>query len=179
MAKILNGIDDDLKKWIEEQKIFFVGSAPLSQDGHVNISPKGGDSFRVLGESRVAYVDYTGSGIETASHLRENGRIVIMFCSFDGPPKIVRFHGIGKIVMVGEPEFDELVQLFPSHIGTRLIIEVNVNRIASSCGYSVPLYQFVGNRDVLDKWSIAKGVDGLRDYRIAKNSVSIDGLPGI
>ena len=179
MAKILTSIDDDLRTWIRNQKIFFVGSAPLSPHGHVNISPKGGDSFIVLGDKQVAYCDFTGSGIETASHVQENGRMVIMFCAFDGPPKIVRLHGTGRVIKMGDEGFDRLRSRFPTHIGTRLIVQLDVTRIAGSCGYSVPMYQYLGDRDVLDKWSESKGEQGLKQYRLEKNALSIDGLPGM
>ena len=179
MAKLLTHIDSNLKEWIQNQKIFFVGSAPLSKNGHVNISPKGCDSFRIIDEFNVAYNDLTGSGIETASHVQENKRLVIMFCSFSGPPQIIRLHGIGEVIKLGDPHFNNLRSIFPFHMGTRLIIKLNIKRISSSCGYSIPYFDYVGERDVLDKWTEAKGESGLADYRKNKNSFSIDGLKGI
>jgi hypothetical protein len=145
----------------------------------VNCSPKGLDSFRILSGTEVAYHDLTGSGVETIAHLRENGRIVIMFCAFDGAPNIVRLHGRGTAVMPGDPGFEELAGHFPPHPGTRSIIRVNVNRISDSCGFSVPLYQYEGERDILDKWAASKGPDGVREYQATRNAVSLDGLPGL
>ncbi len=171
-------ISPEMKAWIGRQRVFFVATAPLSGDGHVNLSPKGGDAFRVLGPNRVVYQDYTGSGAETAAHIRENGRIVVMFCAFEGPPKIVRLHGRGELVAEGDALFAELAELFPANPGTRAFIEVEVARVSDSCGYSVPFYEFQGHRDGLDKWAASKGPDGLKKYRVDNNQVSIDGLPG-
>lgn len=177
--KVLPNIDSKLATWISEQKMFFVGTAPLAQDGHVNLSPKGGDSFRVLEPLKVAYLDYTGSGAETIAHLRENGRIVIMFCAFDGPPKIARLHGTGEAIFSDDPRFADLAKNFPENPGTRAIILINVERVADSCGYSVPNYEYTGNRDVLDKWAATKGTDGVKAYQAQKNHTSIDGLPAV
>lgn len=179
MGKLFEVITADLKNWIEQQKIFFVATAPLSEDGHVNCSPKGLDSFRVLDDTTVAYQDLTGSGIETISHIRENKRMVIMFCAFDGPPKIVRLHGDGEVVEPNNPEFENLGQLFPKRIGVRAYIKLHATRITDSCGYAVPKYDFVTDRDVLDKYSANKGEEGLKQYRLEKNQTSIDGLEGI
>jgi hypothetical protein len=172
-------ITDTLRQWIEAQRIFFVATAPLSADGFVNCSPKGLDSFRILGPHDVAYVDLTGSGAETIAHLRENGRIVLMFCAFAGPPKIVRLHGTGRVVKADTPEFDRLRPAFPDYLGTRGIIRVEVTRVSDSCGYAVPLYDFRTERDTLTRWSEAKGQEGLQRYRQQKNAVSIDGLPAV
>ena len=149
MGKPMEVIDADLAQWIAAQHVFFVGTAPLSADGHVNVSPKGGDAFRVLGPREVAYQDYTGSGAETAAHLRENGRIVVMFCALDGPPKIVRLYGRGTLVLAGDPRYAELASLFPAHAGTRAIVHVTVARVSTSCGFGVPTYDFRGPRDTL------------------------------
>ncbi|MCW5550939.1 MAG: pyridoxamine 5'-phosphate oxidase family protein [Verrucomicrobiae bacterium] len=176
MSKQHSEITPELAEWIAQQRVFFVASAPLAASGHVNCSPKGGDSFRVLGPRTVAYLDYTGSGAETAAHLRENGRLVIMFCAFEGSPRILRLHGRGEVLEQSHPEFAELSALFPPNPGTRAVVRVNVTRVSTSCGYSVPLYEHRGQRDALDKWAAAKGADGLRDYRRAKNQRSIDGL---
>lgn len=178
MGKIFEYIDERIKAWVKEQKIFFVSTAPLSADGHINCSPKGLDSFRVIDGNTVAYQDLTGSGIETIAHLRENGRIVIMFCAFDGPPKIVRFHGTGEVIMPGDERFEDLAAHFPDRPGTRAYILIHVSRISDSCGYSIPLYDFKEDRDVLDKWTAAKG-DDIIDYRKQKNAASIDGLKGL
>jgi hypothetical protein len=137
------------------------------------------DSFRILSPSEVAYLDLTGSGIETVAHLKENGRIVIMFCAFSGPPNIVRLHGRGKVVTSRSSEFGALGALFPVHEGVRSIIRVELSRITDSCGYAVPRYDFVENRDALVKWALLKGESGLVKYRAEKNALSIDGLPGI
>jgi len=179
MGKQRESIDADLTEWIVQQRIFFVATAPLSVTGHINVSPKGGDSFRVLGPREVAYQDYTGSGAETAAHLRENGRIVIMFCAFSGSPKIVRLHGIGSLIAPGHARFEPLAALFPPNEGTRAFVQVAVDRISSSCGYAVPFYDFRGNRDMLDKWVASKGPEKLQAYRMAKNQQSIDGLPAL
>jgi hypothetical protein len=171
-------ITPDLADWIARQHVFFVATAPRSPDAHINLSPKGGDAFRVLGPLEVAFHDYTGSGIETVAHLRENGRIVIMFCAFDGPPKIVRLHGQGTVIAPCDARFAGLAQLFPPNPGTRSIIHVAVTRVSDSCGYGVPLMDFRTDRDTLDRWAIGKGEGGLRAYRTAKNQRSIDGLLG-
>lgn len=177
MSKQHKDIDSDLAAWIAEQRVFFVATAPLSPDGHINSSPKGGDAFRVLGPLEAAYQDYTGSGAETAAHLRENGRIVVMFCAFDGPPKIVRLHGHGSIITPDDTRFEKLVSLFPANLGTRAIVHIAVSRVSDSCGYSGPLYEFRGHRDTLDRWAINKGSNELDNYRATKNKQSIDGLP--
>jgi hypothetical protein len=177
MSKQLERIDTELAAWIKKQPLFFVATAPLSAGGHVNLSPKGGDAFCVLGAKEVAYQDFTGSGAETAAHLRENGRIVIMFCAFEGPPRILRLHGRGTIVLPGGARFASLAKLFPENPGTRAFVHVAVEGVATSCGYSVPLLQFTGYRDALDKWAQKKGPEGLKDYRMQKNQLSIDGLP--
>ena len=177
MSKQRDNIDTELAEWITEQRIFFVATAPMSAHGHINTSPKGGDAFRILGELEVVYQDYTGSGAETAAHLRENGRIVIMICSFDGPPKIVRLHGHGTVITDGHDRYSELSSLFPANPGTRSFIHVAVSRVSDSCGYSVPFYDFRSYRDTLDRWSAKKGKGELKAYRAAKNHNSIDGLP--
>jgi hypothetical protein len=179
MGKIFNEIGSDLQKWIEAQKIFFVATSPLSENGHINCSPKGLDSFRILEPDIVAYQDLTGSGIETLAHIQENKRIVIMFTAFEGPPKIVRLHGQGEIITPEHDDFEGLSELFPKHIGVRAYIRITLTRISDSCGYAVPVYKFKNHRDVLDKWSDAKGAEELKIYRQAKNATSIDGLKGL
>jgi hypothetical protein len=154
-----------------------VATAPLSPNGHINTSPKGGDAFRILGPREVMYQDYTGSGAETVAHLRENGRIVLMFCAFDGPPKIVRLHGTGRVVTAQQPHYAELAAHFPPNPGTRAFIEVLVARVSDSCGYSVPFYDFNKPREALDRWSAQKSPVELETYRANKNQKSIDGLP--
>lgn len=177
MSNQRENISPELAAWIEKQRIFFVATAPLSPDGHVNTSPKGGEAFCILGPMEVAYQDYTGSGAETAAHLRENGRIVIMFCAFDGPPKIVRLHGRGTVITPEHPRFAEMAKHFPLNPGTRAFVHVAVTRVSDSCGYSVPFYDFRDHRDVLDKWANTQGPEKLADYRVRKNQKSIDGLP--
>ncbi len=177
MGKTYEDIDEKLAAWVASQHVFFVATAPLGADGHVNNSPKGGDSFRIISGSEVAYLDYTGSGVETIAHLRENGRIVIMFCAFEGPPKIVRFHGHGTVVTEGHARYAELLQHFPENPGTRSIIHVLVSRISDSCGYGVPVCEFKKPRDTLDRWAVSKG--DLGKYRRQNNVLSIDGLPGL
>ena len=178
MGKIFDRIDDELRQWLAEQKVFFVATAPLARDGHVNCSPKGGDTFCVLGDTEVAYLDLTGSGIETAAHIQENGRIVVMFCAFAGPPKIVRLHGTGEVIYPNHTGFRGLSDRFPDHSGARAIIRVAVTRISDSCGFGVPLLDFVARRDVLQEWCEKKGADGLAACRMTKNKVSIDGITG-
>ncbi|HYG24726.1 MAG TPA: pyridoxamine 5'-phosphate oxidase family protein [Verrucomicrobiae bacterium] len=177
MGKHLANIDAGLAAWIAKQRLFFVASAPLAAEGHINASPKGGEAFRILGPMEVAYQDYTGSGAETVAHLRENGRILIMFCALEGPPKIVRLHGRGTVVIPGHPRFDEFAAHFPANPGTRAIIHVTVQRVSSSCGFSVPFFDYREERSTLDDWAAMQGPEKLSDYRAAKNQKSIDGLP--
>jgi hypothetical protein len=178
MGEIYEKMDPKLQAWIRQQRIFFVATAPLSPDGHINCSPKGGDTLRILGEHEVAYLDLTGSGIETVAHVQENGRIVLMFCAFEGAPQTVRLHGKAEIIYPEHPDFRELSGLFPAKVGARAIVRVRVTRIADSCGYAVPRFDFVAHRDSLDKWAEGKGAEGLAAYRGTKNRTSIDGIPG-
>ena len=179
MGRTHDVIDDRLKAAIESQPVFFVATAPLAEDGHVNLSPKGYDSFRVLGPTRVAYLDLTGSGAETIAHLRENGRITIMFCAFEGKPAITRLFGTGRVVVEGDDDFDGLAARFPDHPGRRSVIVVEVDRIQTSCGYAVPFMDYVAPRHELIKWAERKGDDGVRAYWAEKNVESIDGLPAV
>jgi hypothetical protein len=174
-----DSIPKDIADWISEQKLFFVATAPLAGDGLVNCSPKGLDSLRVLGPREIAYVDLTGSGIETVAHLRENGRIVLMFVAFSGPPRIVRVWGHGTALESDHPDFARLRSRLPARDGARAIIHVGVQRVAPSCGFGVPLYEHAGERDMLDRWAEKKGPAGLAEYRRTKNARSIDGLPGL
>src|SRR4051812_44997150 len=191
MAKLFEQIDGKLADWIRAQHLFFVGTAPSGDDGHVNISPKGlMETFRILGPREVAYLDFVGSGIETIAHLRENGRIVVMLCAFDGPPRIVRLHGRGEVAQAGTARFDELSPAFDlggpiadvDH-GIRSIIRVEVTRIADSCGYVVPLMDYRGERSQMPKWQAARiakhGANAVMDYSAEHNERSIDALPGI
>jgi hypothetical protein len=179
MAKTYSEIDRGLAAFIAEQHMFFVATAPSSTAGHINLSPKGLETFAVLDPTTVAYLDLTGSGIETIAHLRENGRIVIVFCAFEGAPRILRLHGRGEAIEAGDPDFDELRARFPAFVGIRSVIRVKLQRIADSCGYGVPLYRFTGHRSQLVDWAQRQGPQGLADYRAQKNRNSIDGLPGL
>lgn len=165
--------------WIRKQKMFFVATAPMKEDGHVNCSPKGLDSFRIINETTVAYQDLVGSGVETIAHIRDNKRVTIMFCAFEGPPKILRIYGEGEVILPSDEKFSEFQNHFPLHAGTRSFIVVHVQEVSSSCGYSVPVYEFKQHRDVLDKWVDRKGEDGIRNYISENNKLSLDGLPGI
>jgi hypothetical protein len=179
MGKLPLEIDDGLRTFIGRQHVFFVGSAPLSGEGHVNVSPKGLDTFRVLGPTTVAYLDLTGSGIETVAHVRENGRLTIMLCAFEGRPRILRLYGRGRVVGPTDAEWDELVSRFPKMPGIRSVVVVELERIADSCGYGVPLYEYRGERSQLGAWAEKKGEEGLERYRAEKNRETIDGLPGL
>jgi len=174
-------IDDAARRFIEAQHIFFVASAPLDPSGHVNLSPKGLDTFRILDPTTVAYLDFNGSGVETIAHLREeeNGRIVLMFCAFQGPPNIFRLYGRGHVVEPQDPKFDALALHFPAHDSIRSIIVVELTRVTDSCGYGVPRFKYEGEREQLHAWARKQGPDGLQAYRERKNQHSIDGLPGI
>jgi hypothetical protein len=182
MGRTYDTIEEGLAGWLMEQPVFFVSTAPLAAGGMVNCSPKGNrQEFAVLGEHRVAYLDQTGSGVETIAHLEENGRIVVMFCAFTGPPRIVRLHGRGRVVRVDDPDFDGLAVHFPggSGVGVRSVIVVEVSRIADSCGYGVPVMSFEGHRSTMDEWSARKGPHGIRTYWTEKNITSIDGMAGL
>lgn len=180
MGQIHERIDGRLREFIEAQHLYFVGTAPLAADGHINISPKGHrDTFVVLDERTVAYLDLTGSGAESLAHMRQNGRVVIMFCAFKGPPNIVRLHGKGTVHTQGDEGFDDLARRFPSRRGARAIVTVDVSRVSSSCGFAVPFLDYVSDRDLLEKWSERKTDDELIDYRATKNKMSIDALPAL
>ena len=188
MGQIFETISDRLAAWIGEQPMFFVGTAPSGISGHVNVSPKGTrDSFTILGPRQVSYIDMTGSGAETIAHLRDNGRIVIMFCAFAGAPKIVRLHGQGRVVLASDPGFAALDAAFPANPDmrrlARAIILVDVDRIADSCGYTVPRMTMVEERQQLFRWAEAQDAktgDGwLDEYRATRNARSIDGLPAL
>lgn len=178
MGRVLEAITDELAEFIAAQRVFFVATAPID-GGHVNVSPKGLDTFAVLDPNTVAYLDLTGSGVETVAHLRENGRITIMFCAFDGKPNIVRLYGHGEVLPIGEPPADALLPRFGAYPGARSVICVQVDRVSTSCGYGVPLLSYEGERDQLTTWADRRGPDGLVEYREEKNAVSIDGLPGL
>jgi hypothetical protein len=177
MAKFFDSMQQQHIDFINHQKMFFVASAPMSINGHVNLSPKGLDSFRVLNNNKVAYMDIIGSGNETSAHLIENGRITLMFCAFDGPPNILRLYGTGYAVLPGHDEWEQLASLFKLRLSTRQIIVAQINKVQTSCGFGVPLYEYTGERDHADKWAQSKGEEGLEAYKAEKNRISMDGLP--
>lgn len=180
MGTVFAEIDEKLRTWLISAPVFFVATAPLSGEGLLNCSPKGmAGSFVVLDGTTVAYLDLTGSGIETVAHLRENGRIVLMFCAFERRPRIVRLHGRGHVVTQRDPRFADLVQRFGPHPGIRSVVVIEVARISESCGYGVPQLDYVADRPVLDQWALKKGEAALVDYRLANNAASIDGLPAL
>ena len=180
MGTVRDSIDEPMRAWISAQHMFFVATAPTGNGGHVNVSPKGmADTFALVGPLRCAYLDLTGSGAETIAHLRQNGRITLMWCAFEGPPRIVRFHGTGSVVLPDDPRWGELAPALGTHRGARAIVDVDVERIADSCGYSVPLMDFVGERSRLDEWASNRSDEELAAYRAKKNAVSIDGLPAL
>lgn len=179
MGKIYQEITPELIAWVNQQHLFFVATAPLASAGHINCSPKGLDTLRIIGPRRVAYLDLTGSGAETIAHLRENGRIVFMFCALAGPPKIVRFHGRGEAITPASPAWAELRLAFPDYPGARTIILADITRVSDSCGYGVPTFEYVEDRDTLERWAEAKGAEALPLYRNQKNARSIDGLPSL
>ncbi|HET8661599.1 MAG TPA: pyridoxamine 5'-phosphate oxidase family protein [Micromonosporaceae bacterium] len=184
MGKVYEAVDGRLRALILAQPVFFVATAPSGSGGHVNLSPKGvAGSFAVLGPRRVAYLDYTGSGAETIAHLRDNGRIVLMFCAFEGPPAVVRLHGRGTAVRPEDPGFAALRAAFPASAaddhGLRSVIAVDVERVSDSCGYGVPLMSYTGDRTLLAQWSGHKTDEQLVEYRASRNAVSIDGLPAL
>jgi len=177
MGNVRDGIDEPLRKWIGAQHVFFVATAPSGSDGHINVSPKGmADTFAFVGDSGCAYLDLTGSGAETVAHLRQNGRITIMWAAFDGPARIVRFHGHGRVVLPDTAEWTALAPSFGEHRGARAIISVDVARVSDSCGYAVPKMDFVQERSRLEEWAAKRSDAELVEYRAKKNAVSIDGI---
>lgn len=180
MARQYAEIDARLAAFVAAQHVFFVATAPSGDTGHVNVSPKGGaGTFAVLGAHRFAYLDLTGSGAETAAHLRANGRITVMFCSFDDAPKVLRLYGRGRLVLPGDAEWPALSTQFPAHRGARAVVDVAVDRIADSCGYAVPMLGLVAERSLLDSWTAHKSDEQLAAYRGRHNAHSVDGLPAL
>lgn len=177
MAKVFDCITDELQRFIAKQHMFFVATAPLSATGHVNLSPKGLDSFRILSPNRVAYLDFTGSGNETSAHLHENGRITLMFCAFQGAPLILRLYGQGQTILPHSTEWNSLIERFSVMPGARQLVVADIDRVQTSCGSGVPLYDYQAQRQVMLQWAEKKGPDGLQKYHQQKNQVSIDGLP--
>jgi hypothetical protein len=176
LGQVYPAITQQLKSWIEQQHVVFVATAPLDAAHHVNCSPKGMDTFRVLDEHSVCYFDYTGSGAETIAHLQENGRITFMFCAFAGPPKIVRLHGQGEIVARGHAQWEKLTALFDQPVQPRAIIKAKISRVSDSCGFGVPLMDYKAERTSFQNWLADKTEKDLVDYRRETNAKSIDGL---
>lgn len=172
-------IDETLEQFIRAQQMFFVATGPLSATGHINLSPKGRDTLRILNPHTLAYLDYIGSGAETIAHLRENGRIVVMLCAFQGPPRILRLHGRGEALEPQDREFARLRGLFPPEPAGRAIVRISITRIADSCGFGVPRYSFERHRSQLSDWASRKGAQGLLRYQQDKNRFSVDGLPAL
>ncbi|HEX5850778.1 MAG TPA: pyridoxamine 5'-phosphate oxidase family protein [Rubrobacter sp.] len=179
MGRVYDSITGELELWLGAQPMFFVATATSDPDTRVNLSPRGLDTFRVLGPDRVAWLDLTGSGVETIAHLRADGRVTLMFCAFDDPPQIIRLHGYGRVHEPGDEEFGELRPRFPDLPDGRAIIDVAVERVASSCGYGVPRMELLGPRDRLLGSARRKGPEKLAEYRARRNAQSIDGLPGL
>ncbi|MEZ5939275.1 MAG: pyridoxamine 5'-phosphate oxidase family protein [Hyphomonadaceae bacterium] len=180
MAKFYDKLDDKHVAFIKAQKIFFVATAPLSDAGRVNLSPKGYDSFRVVGPNRVAYADLGGSGVETLAHIRENGRVTFMFCAFDGAPNIMRLYGRGELMQFDHPDFEtEIAKFPPGHERARDIIFADIDQVQDSCGWGVPFFDFKGERDQLQRYIEHRDLDDWRESRMEKNAASIDGLPGM
>jgi hypothetical protein len=179
MSRTYETITPELSAWIAEQHLFFVATAPLAADGLVNCSPKGMDTFRVLGPHEVAYLDLTGSGIETVAHLRENGRIVLMFCAFTGPPRVVRLHGTGEVAPMGAPAFEELRGHFPDYPGARAVIRARIHRISESCGFGVARYEYQGDRDTLVRVCESKGEEEVARFQRKWNTRSVEGMPAL
>ena len=183
MGRVYDEITDELVRWLEAQPVFFVATAPSDPETHVNVSPRGLDTFRVLDQSRVAWLDLTGSGVETIAHLKAGGsaggRITLMFCAFDGEPRILRLHGYGRVHEPGDEAYEELRPHFPELPGERAVVEVVVSRVASSCGFGVPRMELLGPREQLVTSAERKGREKMAEYRASKNARSIDGLPGL
>ena len=184
MGKDYTALTEVHREWITEQHLFFVATAPLAGDGHVNMSPKGYDTFRVLDDHTVAYLDLSGSGIETIAHLREVPRLTIMFVAFEGRPRILRLYGRGSVVLHDEPGFDRAAAPWTDvdgqlPLGSRAIVRLDIELVRSSCGYSVPFMAYGGERETLAEWATKKGPDGIEQYWDDRNAVSIDGMPGL
>lgn len=177
MAQVHPGINQELAEWIQLQPVYFLASAPLSGTGHINLSPRGLDSFRVLNENEVIVLDLTGSGNETAAHLAENGRLTVMFCAFADAPRIVRLFGQGAVIRPGADQWVRYRSEFGDLPGVRQIFHLKVSRVQTSCGFGVPLMQFEQQRDLLPRWAANRGEDGIQKYQREKNAISIDGLP--
>ena len=179
MSNVYERLDETLRAFIVEQKMFFVATAPSSDEGNVNVSPKGYDSLVVLDDLTVVYLDLGGSGVETIAHLRENGRITLMFCAMDGRPNILRLYGRGEVITFDDPGYEEMLALFPGFHRARAVIRIRLTRIADACGWAVPTYEFKGDRDQLRRYIDHRTEEEWREKRYASNALSIDGLPGL
>jgi hypothetical protein len=179
MGRVLERLDDRAVHFIGAQKMFFVATAPSGDAGLLNLSPKGLDTFAVIDDQTVAYLDLVGSGIETVAHLRQNGRIVLMLCAFEGAPNILRIYGKGEAIEPGDAEWDGLRGRFPEMPGARSVIRVRVERVSDSCGFAAPLYRYEGDRSTLLEWAERKGPEAIEAYKAEKNRESLDGLPGL
>jgi hypothetical protein len=175
MADRYPSLSDTLVTWLQQQHLFFVATA--GRDGRVNVSPKGHDSLRVLGPDRIVWLNLTGSGNETAAHVAENGRMTLMWCAFEGAPRILRVYGTARVVHAGDDDFEALVAGFPALPGARQVFELQVDLVQTSCGYAVPLFEHVAQRDVLTRWADKKGPEGIEAYWERKNLETIDGTP--
>lgn len=179
MSDAYDCLNERHRKFIAQQKMFFVATAPLSADGRVNLSPKGYDALRIVDDSHVEWVDFGGSGIETQAHIQENKRITLMFCAFEGAANILRIYGCGEAIDFDHPDFDAALSAFPSYDRARAIIRIKVERVSESCGWGVPFYEFQGEREQLSRYVNNKPFDEWKDRRRTKNATSIDGLPGL
>ena len=179
MSNVYERLDDKLRAFIADQKMFFVATAPLNGEGNVNLSPKGYDSLVVLDDMTIAYLDLGGSGVETIAHLRENGRITVMFCAMEGRPNILRLYGRGEVITFDDPGYEELLSLFPGFQRARAVIRIRLTRIADACGWAVPTYEYKGDRDQLRRYIDHYVEEAWREKRHANNALSIDGLPGL
>lgn len=177
MGKFNNHITEEYRAFIAHQRIFFVASAPLDRDGHVNLSPKGLDTFRILNDNRVAYIDFIGSGNETSAHILENGRITFMFCAFEGKPNILRLYGNAFAILPGDPQWNEFAGYFPVYGNARQVIVADIHKTQTSCGFGVPLFEYKGERSIMFEWAEKKGPHGLEQYIQDKNLQSMDQLP--
>lgn len=179
MSDVYDRLNDDHVAFIKEQKMFFVATAPLSGDGSVNLSPKGYDSIALINANRIAWIDLGGSGIETLAHVRENGRMTLMFCAFAGAANILRLYGTATATSFGDAGFDKLMEHFPDFDRARTIFEMQITRVADSCGWGVPFYEFQGERAQLRRWVDNKTTEEWREKRYQSNAMSLDGLPGL
>lgn len=177
MGRVYQSISEAVQRFIEEQPMFFVATAPLAAEGHINLSPKGMDTLRIVDPDTIAYVDLAGSGAETIAHLRDNGRITIMWCSFGPAARIVRAYGTGTHILPGSRHFDDLASLLPPYRAVRSMIRIAVDRVADSCGFGVPEMTLIGQRSRLAEWADHRTDEEIETYKRDNNTVSIDGLP--